>query len=145
MWGLWAMTVVTPAKIGHRLGVVTERIERRLVELGLRLPEPMLLPPGVTLPFPFVRVHGDRAYVSGHGPLLPDGSLAGPFGKVGDQVTPEEPDPVTGRRRDTCVYHGAPDADRSATGKHRGRHIATPPANKPPTKNNVEIMPAVPA
>jgi enamine deaminase RidA (YjgF/YER057c/UK114 family) len=84
------MTVVTPAKIGHRLGVVTERIERRLVELGLRLPEPMLLPPGVTLPFPFVRVHGDRAYVSGHGPLLPDGSLAGPFGKVGDQVTPEE-------------------------------------------------------
>jgi enamine deaminase RidA (YjgF/YER057c/UK114 family) len=66
------------------------RIERRLAELGLRLPDPMQLPPGVTLPFPWVRVHGDRAFVSGHAPLAPDGSLAAPLGKVGGQVTPEQ-------------------------------------------------------
>jgi enamine deaminase RidA (YjgF/YER057c/UK114 family) len=66
------------------------RIENRLSELGLTLPEPMRLPPGLTLPFPWVRVQGGRAFVSGHGPLLADGSLAGPLGKVGDQVTQEQ-------------------------------------------------------
>lgn len=65
-------------------------IERRLAELGLTLPEPMLLPAGVNLPFPWVRVHGDRAFASGHGPLHTDGSLAGPFGKVGADVTAEQ-------------------------------------------------------
>jgi enamine deaminase RidA (YjgF/YER057c/UK114 family) len=66
------------------------RVERRLAELGLRLPEPMRLPPDVTLPFPWVRVHGDRAFVSGHAPLAPDGSLATPLGKVGAQVTQDQ-------------------------------------------------------
>jgi enamine deaminase RidA (YjgF/YER057c/UK114 family) len=66
------------------------RIEKRLAELGLVLPDRMQLPPGALLPFPWVRVHGDRAFVSGHGPLNPDGSLAGPRGKVGDQVSPEQ-------------------------------------------------------
>ncbi len=65
-------------------------IERRLADLGLQLPEPMRLPPGVTLPFPWVRVHGARAFVSGHAPLLPDGSLAAPLGKVGDRLTEEQ-------------------------------------------------------
>ena len=66
------------------------RIERRLAELGLELPPPMVLPPGVTLPFPWVRVWRDRAFVSGHGPLNADGSVAGPFGKVGADVTEEQ-------------------------------------------------------
>jgi enamine deaminase RidA (YjgF/YER057c/UK114 family) len=66
------------------------RIEARLTELGLAVAEPLRLPPGVTLPFPWVRVHGNRAFVSGHGPLETDGSLAGPFGKVGDQVSEQE-------------------------------------------------------
>jgi enamine deaminase RidA (YjgF/YER057c/UK114 family) len=65
-------------------------IEARMKELGLVIPEPSKLPPGVTLPFPWVRVHGNRAYISGHGPQLADGTLAGPFGKVGADVTPEE-------------------------------------------------------
>ena len=65
-------------------------IERRLADLGLRLPDPIQLPPGVTLSFPWVRVHGNRVFVSGHGPLRTDGSLAGPLGKVGEQVTAEE-------------------------------------------------------
>jgi hypothetical protein len=35
-------------------------------------------------------VRGSRAYVSGHGPLNLDGSIAGPFGKGGVEVSPEE-------------------------------------------------------
>jgi enamine deaminase RidA (YjgF/YER057c/UK114 family) len=42
------------------------------------------------LPFPWVRVRGDRAYVSGHVPLNPDGSVAKPFGKVGAEVSQEQ-------------------------------------------------------
>jgi enamine deaminase RidA (YjgF/YER057c/UK114 family) len=66
------------------------RIEYKLAELGLLLPEQLRLPPGVFLPFPWVRVHGNRAFISGHGPLLSDGTLAGPFGKIDIDVTPEE-------------------------------------------------------
>jgi len=44
----------------------------------------------VELNFPWVRVMGDRAYISGHGPLEPDGSLAKPLGKVGAEVTEAE-------------------------------------------------------
>lgn len=62
-------------------------IEDRLRELGLVLPRPLRLPPGVTLPFPWVRVVGRRAVFSGHGPTDADGSLAQPLGKVGAQVT----------------------------------------------------------
>jgi enamine deaminase RidA (YjgF/YER057c/UK114 family) len=65
-------------------------VEAKLQQLGLTLPEPMKLPPGVTLPFPWVRVRGDRAYVSGHGPQNADGSLAGPLGKVDADVSLEE-------------------------------------------------------
>jgi enamine deaminase RidA (YjgF/YER057c/UK114 family) len=66
------------------------QIERRLEELGLVLPEPTKLPPGVEVPFAWVRLHGDRAYVSGHGPLNRDGSPAGPFGRVGAEVSAEQ-------------------------------------------------------
>ncbi|HEX3779556.1 MAG TPA: RidA family protein [Pseudonocardiaceae bacterium] len=65
-------------------------IEHTLAELGLVLPEPIRLPPGAELPFPWVRVRGNRAFVSGHGPLLADGSLAGPLGKVGAEVTEKQ-------------------------------------------------------
>ena len=66
------------------------QIESRLQALGLALPEPLVLPPGAKLPFPWVRVHGDRAYVSGHGPQNADGSLASPLGKVGSDVSLEQ-------------------------------------------------------
>lgn len=66
------------------------RIDARLSELKLLLPAPLQLPPGVKLPFPWVRVRGNRAYVSGHAPQNPDGSLAGPFGKVGAAVSLEQ-------------------------------------------------------
>ena len=36
------------------------RIEAKLDELGLVLPEAARVPPSVQLPFPWVRVHGNR-------------------------------------------------------------------------------------
>ncbi len=66
------------------------QIEARLEELGLTLPQPLKAPPGVHLPFSWVRVRGNRAYISGHLPQNPDGSLAEPFGKVGADVSPEQ-------------------------------------------------------
>ncbi len=65
-------------------------VEAKLEELGLVLPEPVQIPPGLVLPFAWVRVRGDRAYVSGHVPLNPDGSVAGPLGKVGAEVSEEQ-------------------------------------------------------
>ena len=66
------------------------RIEAKLQELGLILPESLKAPAGVKLPFANVRVRGNRAYVAGHGPLMPDGSLARPLGKVGAEVSEQE-------------------------------------------------------
>jgi hypothetical protein len=66
------------------------RVEAKLEELGLALPEAPKLPPGVQAPFAWVRVHQDRVYISGHGPLAPDGTPGGPFGKVGAEVSPEQ-------------------------------------------------------
>ena len=66
------------------------RIDTRLKELGLVLPQPLRLPPGVVLPFPWVRVVGTRALISGHGPTQADGSLAMPLGKVGAEITLEQ-------------------------------------------------------
>ena len=65
-------------------------IESKLEKLGLQLPAPLVMPVGVTLPFPWVRVHGNRAYLSGHGPLNPDGTLALPLGKVGLEVSAKQ-------------------------------------------------------
>jgi enamine deaminase RidA (YjgF/YER057c/UK114 family) len=70
--------------------LVTMEIEQRLGQLGLELPSPMMLPPGVEIPFAWVRVRGARAYISGHGALQPDGLPAGPFGKVPVTVSLEE-------------------------------------------------------
>jgi enamine deaminase RidA (YjgF/YER057c/UK114 family) len=65
-------------------------VEDRLRTLGLVLPEALQVPPGVTLPFAMVRVVGNRALISGHGPTNVDGSLALPLGKVGAEVSVEE-------------------------------------------------------
>jgi enamine deaminase RidA (YjgF/YER057c/UK114 family) len=65
-------------------------VERRLDELGLNLPAAATMPPGVEIPFAWVRVRGNRAFVSGHGALAADGSPAGPFGKVPSEVTLDE-------------------------------------------------------
>ena len=62
-------------------------VDERLRQLGLTLPAALRPPAGAVYPFAWVRVRGDRAYLSGHLPLRPDGSLADPLGKVGAEVT----------------------------------------------------------
>jgi enamine deaminase RidA (YjgF/YER057c/UK114 family) len=63
------------------------RVEARLQALGLVLPAPVRPPDGLTVPYLWVRVHQDRAYVAAHPPQRPDGTLAGPFGQVGAEVS----------------------------------------------------------
>jgi hypothetical protein len=58
-------------------------IDDRIRALGLVLPELFRLPTGTVYPFAWVRVRGNRASISGHRPLQPDGTLAKPRGKVG--------------------------------------------------------------
>ena len=62
-------------------------ISERLAALGLQLPAPPAAPPGVVLPFRWVKVSGSYAYISGHGPL--DGGDVLVRGKVGADVSPE--------------------------------------------------------
>ena len=66
------------------------QIEDRLRMLGLSLPPPAQPPPGITLPFQFVRIVGTRALISGHGPQSPNGWFTEPLGKVGCEVTIEQ-------------------------------------------------------
>jgi enamine deaminase RidA (YjgF/YER057c/UK114 family) len=66
------------------------RIEEKLHRMGLELPAPFKAPPGIELPFAWVRVRGNRAYVSGHVAVNQDGTMAEPRGKVGADVSAEE-------------------------------------------------------
>ena len=65
-------------------------IESRLSKMGLVLPGPVIAPPGARLPFAFVRVRGNRAFISGHPPQSADGSIAKPIGKVGRDLSVDE-------------------------------------------------------
>lgn len=62
-------------------------VRERLAELKLELPAPMHIP---GQRFELVHVSGDRATIAGHLPLAPDGSIAGPLGKVGADVSADE-------------------------------------------------------
>ena len=58
--------------------------DARIAELNLQLP-PAPQPGGNYTPMVIV---GEMAYVSGHGPVMPDGTMI--TGRVGDQLTEEE-------------------------------------------------------
>ena len=79
-------------------------IEDRLGELGLRLPAPPAAPPGVRLPFELVRIHGDLAYVSGHGPF--DGDRLLVTGRVGGEVSVEQAWGDAGRHARSAIGAG---------------------------------------
>ena len=50
-------------------------------------PDHIQLPPGITVPFPWVHVRGNRVFISGHIPIKTKMvSLAAPRGKVGQEV-----------------------------------------------------------
>jgi hypothetical protein len=65
-------------------------IENKLAAMGLALPAEMRTPPGFRAAWKQVRVLGVRVIIAGHGPRLPDGSFAGPGGKVGSDLTVEQ-------------------------------------------------------
>ena len=49
--------------------------DEKIESLNLVLPDPIKLPPGVNLNFSWVRVRGNRVFVSGHIALNVDGSV----------------------------------------------------------------------
>ncbi len=64
--------------------------EDRIARMGLTLPPPVTLPPTLRLPFAFVNVRGDRAIISGHPKHDAEGAIAGPYGKVGVDLSVED-------------------------------------------------------
>lgn len=76
------------------------KIEQALEKRGLQLPDVHKPPKGVHFSFEWVRAHGKTLYVSGHGPLRPDGSPLGPFGRVPSQVSIAD---ATGSARQTAL------------------------------------------
>jgi enamine deaminase RidA (YjgF/YER057c/UK114 family) len=66
------------------VGVIAER----LAEMGLELPAPPAAPTGARFPFEPLRVHGDLAFISGHGPFDGDRQLFS--GSVGAELSVEQ-------------------------------------------------------
>lgn len=64
--------------------------EQRLLQRGLVLPAPVKLPLTVRLPFTMINVRGNHVGISGHPRHGADGSLTGPYGKVGTDVSMAE-------------------------------------------------------
>ena len=64
--------------------------DERIRELNLILPEPIKLPPNVEMQFSWVRISGNRVFISGHIALNADGSVSEVTGKVGGEVTVEQ-------------------------------------------------------
>ncbi len=65
-------------------------VEKRLEEMGMILPAEARTPPGVVIDFAWARLLDDRVFLSGHGPQSADGTVIGPFGRVGAEVSPEQ-------------------------------------------------------
>ena len=72
---------------------MTDSIDDRIKRLGLTLPEPVAVPPGISIPFSMVRVIGNRVLVSGHGPQNDDGSISEPLGQLGCCLLYTSPSP----------------------------------------------------
>jgi enamine deaminase RidA (YjgF/YER057c/UK114 family) len=73
--------------MGDRVAAVS-KVEDRLAQMGLKLPELFGGPPGFERKFELVRIVGQTAYVAGHGPV--DGTRPLMQGKVGGTVTVEQ-------------------------------------------------------
>src|SRR5439155_4099318 len=82
--------VLTPCLLLKNSNSNVDMIERRLNGLGLSLPVAPKVLSYVEIPFSWVRFRENKAYVSGHGPQNPDGSIAGPFGKIGEEISLEQ-------------------------------------------------------
>ena len=69
---------------------MTGSAEQRIKDLGLVLPAPLQIPPGMNVRLAMIKVLGKRVLVAGHGPQEADGAIARPLGRVGEDVTIEE-------------------------------------------------------
>lgn len=67
----------------YLISTSNDQIQTKLDSLGLKLPQSLRVPPNVKTPSAWIRIWKDKAYISGHGPQSTDGSIVGPFGKVG--------------------------------------------------------------
>jgi enamine deaminase RidA (YjgF/YER057c/UK114 family) len=65
------------------------RVADRLVDRGLTIPPPQVIPPGVRLTYRRLVRWENVAYIAGHGPTHGEG-WGSPLGKVGRDVTVEE-------------------------------------------------------
>lgn len=64
--------------------------EDRIAALGLQLPAPVKLAPGMQLPFSFINVRGNRALISGHPRQDINGSINGPFATLGNDMNTQD-------------------------------------------------------
>jgi hypothetical protein len=62
--------------------MIDDNIQNKLDSLGLYLPKQLQISSNIKTPPTWIRISGDKAYISGHGPQNPDDSVAGPFGKI---------------------------------------------------------------
>ena len=115
------------------------KIASRLQTLGLALPPPMQPPPGVVLPFAFVRVVGPRAHLRPR-PAERRRVFAQPLGKVGRELTRRAG--LRRRAADRAVDPGQPaaslgDLDRiAAWGRVFGMVNSAPGFNRQPSVIN---------
>ena len=66
------------------------KIEARIKDLGLILPAPLQIPPGLNVPLVLIKVLGKRVLVAGHGAQEVDGAISQPLGRVGEDVSEEQ-------------------------------------------------------
>ena len=65
--------------------------EEKIKEMGLVLPQPMIVPAGYESPLVMAKQAGNILYVSGHFPMNADGTVASSlFGKLGAELTVEQ-------------------------------------------------------
>lgn len=64
--------------------------EHRMETLGLKLPRPTQLPPGLHLPFSFINIRENRVMISGHPKQDDGGQISGPFGTFGKDLQTEQ-------------------------------------------------------
>ena len=81
-----------------------DQIQSKLDSLGLKLPQPLKASSNIKAPSAWIRIWKDKAYISGHGPQNPDGSIAGPFGKVGTKDVSIEQGYESAKLLDSDLY-----------------------------------------
>ncbi len=74
----------------NRIKRSNDSIEEKLNKLGLIIPPKLPVSTNIKTPPTWIRIHRNIAYISGHGPQNSDGPVAGPFGRVGEELAVNE-------------------------------------------------------